>query len=170
MSEDVFEANDCAGCAGGTSRRDFLRRTLVVAGALTVARAGTAAALPTHVMNALARTGAAVTYPVPAADGVHIDKDNDIMLTRWQGSVYAFSLACPHQKTALKWQAANAQFACPKHKSKFKPDGTFISGKATRPLDRFALRRDGANIIVDNAKMIKQNEDAAAHAAAVVKI
>ena len=34
---------------------------------------------------------------------MQIDKDNDAILTRWQGKVYVYSLACPHQNTALKW-------------------------------------------------------------------
>jgi hypothetical protein len=37
-----------------------------------------------------------VTYPIPASDGATIDKDNDVILARYQGKVYAFGLACPH--------------------------------------------------------------------------
>ena len=57
---------------------------------------------------------------------------------RFQGVVYAFNLSCPHQNTALKWQPDDQRFQCPKHKSRYQPDGTFISGRATRGMDRLA--------------------------------
>ena len=87
-----------------------------------------------------------------------------------QGSVYAFSLACPHQNTALRWLGRDARFQCPKHKSKYRPDGTFIEGRATRGMDRFPLRREGDGVVVDLARLLKQTDDAAAWAAAVVRV
>ena len=56
-------------------------------------------------------------YPVPVEDGVSIDKDNSVIIARASGKIYAFSLGCPHQNTALRWDADDHQFMCPKHKS-----------------------------------------------------
>jgi Rieske Fe-S protein len=93
-----------------------------------------------------------------------------VILARWQGSVYAFALACPHQNTALKWLDADQRFQCPKHKSKYRPDGSFIEGRATRGMDRFSLKRDGAGIAVDLGEIHEQDTDASGWASAFVKL
>jgi len=150
----------CAGCEL-PSRRAFLLET---AGLVVVALAGigldsrSASALPVRLGTALARSQRDATYPIPSADGVTIDRDNDVMIARYQNKVFAFSLACPHQNTALRWLQAEGRFQCPKHKSKYAPDGTFLSGRATRSMDRFAVRKDGTNLIVDTEQMWKQDK------------
>jgi Rieske Fe-S protein len=78
-----------------------------------------------------------------------IDKANQVILVRWQNAVYAFALSCPHQNQALRWDAKETRFQCPKHKSKYQPDGTFISGRATRAMDRYAVRHEGDTIVVE---------------------
>jgi Rieske Fe-S protein len=163
---------DCANCTLH-DRRGFLRE----AAAATVAALGAvgvhptiAGALPVRWVSALARVGAGPTYPVPATDGVQIDRDNQVILVRWQNTVYAFNLSCPHQNTALRWDEADARFQCPKHHSKYQPDGTFISGRATRNMDRLSVRRDADTIVVDVDAMYKSNEDQAAWAAAIVRL
>jgi Rieske Fe-S protein len=84
--------------------------------------------------------------------------------------LYAFRLACPHQRTALKWKAKDGRFQCPKHKSKYQPDGTFISGRATRGMDRHAVRRNGNEVVVDLSKVYLQDKDGGGWTAAVVKL
>jgi nitrite reductase/ring-hydroxylating ferredoxin subunit len=100
------------------------------------------------------------SYPLPQQDGATIDRDAEVIIVRYQGKVYAFSLSCPHQHTALRWEPDNNRFQCPKHHSKYQPDGTFISGRATRSMDRFALRRDGGNVVVDLDKLYREDRDA----------
>jgi len=76
-------------------------------------------------------------------------KDQQVILARYRDRLYAFALSCPHQNTALRWLPEEGRFQCPKHKSKYQPDGTFISGRATRGMDRFAIRREGGTVVVD---------------------
>lgn len=109
-------------------------------------------------------------YPIPTTDGVSIDKDNDVIIARAAGRVYAFALSCPHQNTALRWDDSDHEFHCPKHKSRYKADGTFIEGRATRDMDRLAIRRDGAAIVVDVDTLDQQDEKQAAWNAAVVTV
>jgi Rieske Fe-S protein len=141
-----------------------------VAAALAIpARA--AVALPIGVVagrRSLATGG--VSYPLPTADGVLIDKPNEVILARHQGSVYAFALSCPHQNTALRWLAEEGRFQCPKHKSRYQPDGTFISGRATRNMDRLPIRRDGAMVVVDVDHVFESDKDQAAWSAAATKV
>jgi len=110
------------------------------------------------------------TYPIPAADGATIDKENQVIVVRYEQKAYAFNLSCPHQNTALHWQAEDNQFQCPKHHSRYRPDGVFISGRATRGMDRFGVRRDGDAMVVDVDKYYRQDENAAEWTAAFVTL
>jgi len=166
--------SDCTGCPLDPERRDFLR---AVGAAL--ASLGLLGLLPREADAASIRSIRALAamssdrrdekrYPIPAADGVSIDKDNSVIVARATGKVYAFSLACPHQNTALRWNADDKQFQCPKHKSRYRDDGTFIEGRATRDMDRLAVRRDGATLVVDIDTLYQQDEHPTEWSAAFV--
>ena len=177
-TNDATAPEDCTGCPlpAAMERREFLR-----AGALAMASLGLlgfgardAKAMPVRSITALAtRNGDAKSekhYPIPAADGVSIDKDNSAIIARADGKVYAFSLSCPHQNTALRWDGDDHQFQCPKHHSKYREDGTFISGRATRNMDRLPIKRAGNEIVVDVDTMYRQDENPAEWAAAFVAV
>jgi Rieske Fe-S protein len=121
-------------------------------------------------IESVARNRAGITYPIPNVDGVQIDKDNEVILVRWQGNVYAFNLSCPHQRTTLRWNDSAKEFQCPKHKSKYTPSGGFISGRATRGMDRFAIQRAGNNIVVDVDQMFEEDENEVQWKTAFVKV
>ena len=156
------------GCEDGTGRRTFLKEGLMAFAALTAlgATASNLHALTRDYATGRAE-GATVRYPIPAADGVTIDSDNKVIVARYQGSIYAFGLECPHRGTNVTWQAGRNRFYCPKHKSTFQPGGNFIDGKAERGLDRYAITREGDEIVVDTATLIREPAGAA-HAAAKV--
>jgi nitrite reductase/ring-hydroxylating ferredoxin subunit len=162
----------CAGCALHDSRRAFLRdAAAALAGiAALLGLPASAHALAARLTSASRVSGTEASYPLPDADGVTIDKEREVILVRWDGAVYAFRLSCPHQKTALKWKEKDGRFQCPKHKSKYQPDGTFISGRATRGMDRYALRRKKSEIVVDVSKVYLEDKDEAGWRAAVVKL
>ena len=155
--------SDCTKECHGPDRREFLKRVTTALGAIMTGFAATpreVAALPFALGGPLGARGDELTYPLPAADGATIDRDNEVILVRWKNAVYAFNLSCPHQNTALKWLAKDLRFQCPKHKSKYQPDGTFMSGRATRNMDRFAVRKEGKSVVVNVARMYasdKQN-------------
>jgi Rieske Fe-S protein len=125
---------------------------------------------PLAFTRALASRGQSHTYAIPAQDGAEIDRDNEVILVRWQNAVYAFALACPHQNTALRWNGSEGRFQCPKHKSQYRPDGTFNSGRATRGMDRFSIKRQANGVVVDLDALHEEDEDASGWAAAVVKL
>ena len=99
-------------------------------------------------------------YPIPAGDGVQIDKDQDVIISRTKDRIFAFNLACPHQNTAIRWDNGKTRFQCPKHKSIYTPEGVFVEGRATRGLDRFAVRKDGNSIVVNLDSLFEQDKDA----------
>jgi Rieske Fe-S protein len=178
MSDDQRIHDDCEqhDCFLPTSRRRFLRDSfLSVAGALIAMgmHKSTAFAMPLDFTEAKRSVGSMHTYPIPAADGAQIDKANDVILIRWQDTVYAFTLSCPHQNTALKWDDREHTFQCPKHHSRFTATGDYIadSGRATRNMDRLAIQRDGAAaVVVDVDKVFQEDTDGPQWAAAVVKV
>ncbi len=164
--------DDCTACDGCVARRTFLVR---FGSSLAVAAIALAADVP--VASALGRqraresdTSEPKRYPIPATDGATIDADEDVILMRWQGAVYAFALSCPHQNTALRWRAEDVRFQCPKHKSQYRPDGSFIEGRATRGMDRYAIHRDGENVVVEMQTLYKSSDDPQGWAAAAVKL
>ena len=174
-NEEMTPGDECRECPVA-SRREFLRdAAITVAGiAVSLGFARSASALPAHFTvqptRALRRVGDQLTYPIPAADGAQIDRDQQVILVRWQSAVYAFNLSCPHQNTARRWDDADHRFQCPKHHSQYQPDGEFITGRATRGMDRFTIRRDGNKVVIDVSAMHKQDEDATGWNAAVVKL
>jgi nitrite reductase/ring-hydroxylating ferredoxin subunit len=160
---------DCGSCPIAPDRRDFLRSAAAIAiGALGLSlpiRSATAKVLSSAIGKK------SLSYPVPASDGADIDRDNEVILVRSQNEVYAFNLSCPHQNTALRWNESSMRFQCPKHHSQYQPDGEFITGRATRNMDRLAIRRDAANnIVVDPDTMYRSDEEAAEWKAAVIKL
>lgn len=156
-------------CDGG-------RRTLLQAGgcvALTLALGGMLPgdlwALPVGVVTGES-SGTERRYPIPAADGVSIDRDEQVIVVRSQHHAFVFALSCPHQNAALRWLAKDQRFECTKHHSKYQPDGVYTSGRATRNMDRFAIRRDPTSLIIDLDRVFKSDVDAAGWAAAVVDV
>lgn len=153
MDNDA-QHHDCDSCPLGDAleRREFLReavaRALVAVAAVGVF-SGRASALPVMFARGVGAR-ADKSYPLPSADGVVIDKDESVIVARFENRAYAFSLACPHQNTAIRWEGSAGRFQCPKHKSRYRPDGVFIEGRATRGLDRFAVRPGGDDLLMVN--------------------
>lgn len=162
---------DCRECP--LSRRDMLNRALAGV-AIALLAEGIA---PRVVMALTGRVGAVLpgravgtgvkAFPVPAQDGVQFDKDDELILVRNEGHVYAFALSCPHQNTALRW-VDEGRFQCPKHKSKYLPDGTFMSGRATRNMDRYAIKHAGGEVEIDFEVLYRSDRQPAEWTAAAV--
>ena len=130
----------------------------------------TAAAVPVTEASGTQTGPSEHDYPLPAADGVTIDRDTQLIVVRFQQRIYAFNLACPHENTALRWKQRDGRFQCPRHESQYQPDGTFITGRATRNMDRFGVTRAGDTIRVDLNRFLRsdlQPQDWAAAAVAV---
>lgn len=144
-------SDHCPGCGPRAGRRELIVAVGIAA----------ASGLPLRLLHGLRRAAGEIRYPIPAGDSVSIDAENEVILVRWTDRAYAFNLACPHQNTALRWQAGERRFQCPKHKSRYQPDGNFISGRATRGMDRLEIHRDGDALVVNADRVFKQDEDPA---------
>jgi nitrite reductase/ring-hydroxylating ferredoxin subunit len=164
-------SDDCGGCR--LSRREFVKDVLVLsAGAL--AAQGLAPmkllAVPVSILSPAQRRLQLLTYPIPAQDGASIDRDNQVILVRYQSHLFAFALSCPHQNTALRWLEEEGRFQCPKHHSKYQPDGVFISGRATRGMDRYEVHREGESVVVNLEQLYHDDVDHAGWLSAAVQL
>jgi Rieske Fe-S protein len=128
------------------------------------------AALPVAYGASGIGAGSERRYPIPATDGVTIDRTNQVIVVRYQQHLYAFNLACPHENTALKWLPKDGRFQCPKHESRYQPNGAFIDGRATRHMDRLGVRIDDNMLIVDLSRFYRSDKDPAGWAAANVTL
>ncbi len=166
-----MKADDCGSCPLPGDRRKFLRDSaLAVAGILAALGAPPSAAAAPLEFVSTERRGGKLTYPIPRVDRTQIDRDNELILTRWQNTVYAFSISCPHQSTVLRWDEADSRFLCPRHHSQYRPDGSFIQGRATRGMDRMAIQRSGLSVIVDSDRVFEEDTDNDEWKAAAVKL
>lgn len=161
---------DCTDCTLH-DRRSFLTKTLAAIALASVLLPGVVKAeeMAGYVLyRATRRVDGTAKYPVPAADGATIDAENEVILVRNGGKVYAFALSCPHQRAMLRIKGGDTAFLCPKHKSEYRIDGEYIRGRATRNMDRRPIRKEGAELVVDIDTTIQSDDEAAAWAAAFV--
>jgi len=107
-------------------------------------------------------------YPVPASDSVNVDQSAQLIVVRADNHVYVFALSCPHQNNVVKWVAKDHRFQCTKHDSRYTPNGSYTSGRATRNMDRYVIHRDGDSVVVDLHKWVQSDKDPAGWAAATI--
>jgi nitrite reductase/ring-hydroxylating ferredoxin subunit len=172
MKDRITHPSECDGCAL-IDRRNFLKDAGAWAAAILVALGMSADRAFAEPIELVASNGGGredKSWTLPAKDGTQIDKQNEAIIVRWQGKVFVFALSCPHQNTALRWSGKDNQFECPKHHSRFEPDGEYVkdSGRATRGLDRFAVRKDGNNVVANLDKLYQEDDDEAAWKVAFV--
>jgi len=168
MTMKLAQVGDAPVC-----RRDFLQQcaTGAVVLGLGLGLPGKLGAQPVRVrwLDGLLTGGGEdqVAYPVPAEDGVSVDRENELILVREAGCLYAFALSCPHQRSMLKWRDKEHQFRCTKHGSEYEPSGEYLSGRATRGMDRYSLRVEAGQVMVDRSRKFLQDEDPAGWEGAV---
>ncbi len=163
-------ACDTGVCRDETTRREFLQSAGVGLGfALLGMSPAETAALPVSHTEGVQAAGER-RYPIPATDGVNVDRSAQLIVARVQGHLYVFALSCPHQNNAVKWLPKDHRFQCTKHDSQYQPDGVHTAGRATRNLDRYVIRRDGDAVVVDLHRWIESDKDPAGWAAATIAV
>jgi Rieske Fe-S protein len=160
--------DNCSTC--DTDRRRFLKiGCFGLSAALLGLAPGDAQALPVAFIEG-AQAGTERRYPLPAADGVNIDRAAQVIVARAAGHVFVFALSCPHQNNAVKWVAKDHRFQCTKHDSRYTPEGVYTSGRSTRNLDRYVVRRDGDSVVVDLHRWVQSDKDPGAWTAASIAV
>ena len=153
MSQRFLKVNsDCPQSADSctssdSSRREFLGHISAAALAALVGielSASDASAVPLTIISGTQGAASEHTYPVPAADGVTIDREEEVILVRFHQQALAFNLACPHENTALRWRqedsgsSARATARSTSRTARSSPDaprGTWIASPIQRSGD-----------------------------------
>jgi len=151
------------------TRRGFLAGS--ACGMFTLAALGLpgeVAALPVFEIESQG-SGNQRRYPVPTGDGATVDRAAQVILVRVGGHIYAMSMVCPHENAAVRWLPKDGRFQCSKHTSRYTPDGTFTSGRATRNMDRFPVRMDGGQVVVTTDRVYQSDKDPNGWNAAMVQ-
>ena len=158
-------------CKDVECRREFLKSAGCFGLALGIVglSSGAADALPVFFTEGI-QSGGDTRYPIPAADSVNVDRKAQLIVARAQGHVYVFALSCPHQNNAVKWLPKDHRFQCTKHDSQYTPDGVYTSGRSTRNMDRYVIRRDGDSVVVDVHRWFQSDKDPAGWAAATIPV
>ncbi len=143
----------------GISRRDFLDE--IAAAALGVAGLGALVVTVRYLSpNVLFepptsfRVGTPDEYPV---NSVAYIADQQVYIVRVPQGFFAASAICTHLGCITQWKQEQDLIACPCHGSKFRRDGTVVSGPAPRPLPHYAMRLmpDGY-LLVDKLEIVPQ--------------
>jgi cytochrome b6-f complex iron-sulfur subunit len=71
------------------------------------------------------------------------------LVKKSSGEIIAYDPRCTHGLCSYGWVPDAGQFSCNCHDGQFALDGTVISGKPTRPLDRLPVRITGDVVEVD---------------------
>jgi len=70
----------------------------------------------------------------------------------------------------VRWKPAVSRFECSRHDSRYEPNGTYTSGRATRNMDRFPVKRNGGAIVVDVSKLLQSDTQRAQWEAAALTL
>lgn len=81
-------------------------------------------------------------------------KDQGTWIVRYQGIIYALSTTCTHLGCTPNW--LGDKFKCPCHGSGFKITGVNFEGPAPRPLERWAIREEEGQLVVDKSKKFQK--------------
>jgi nitrite reductase/ring-hydroxylating ferredoxin subunit len=155
------QKESCDGCGScGMDRRGFVALGLGLVAAAWLPSELRAASIDS--IRAAATSGVAdeLRYPTPSSDGVQVDRDNEVILVRQGTTIAAFALSCPHQRSMLRWREKDGIFQCTKHHSQYLPTGEFQKGRATRNMDRLAIRVEGDEVVVNAGTIYHSDEDA----------
>lgn len=75
---------------------------------------------------------------------------------RNRDTIYALSTICTHLGCTPNWLEGEKKFKCPCHGSGFKISGVNFEGPAPRPLERFAIRVEAGQIVVDKSRKFQK--------------
>lgn len=154
--------------SSGTSRRTFFARATEVLGALLAGGLGIPAliymirapktVMPGGFVDAVDLTQLKPRVPEEIAFQ-RIRKNGWKLITEkstaWvvklsDSEVVAYSPGCTHLGCAYHWEANKNEFVCPCHTTSFSIEGKVLGGPAPRPLDQYAVKKQGDRLLIGN--------------------
>jgi cytochrome b6-f complex iron-sulfur subunit len=86
--------------------------------------------------------------PLNSAKDLMIGPTPAIVINSKERGFIAFSKVCTHLGCLVKYDKDRMQFICPCHAGIFDLEGNVVSGPPPSPLQKFAVKVDGDNIVI----------------------
>ena len=86
--------------------------------------------------------------PLNATKDLMIGPTPVIIINARDKGFFAFSKVCTHLGCLVKYDKERQLFICPCHAGIFDLEGNVVSGPPPRPLQKFAVRVEGDNIVI----------------------
>lgn len=150
------------------SRREFLKRSGLLLGALTLGagiaradddgesdddedRGGTIQAARKGIID----LGASSSFKVgKVADHT---KDAGAVISSTASGLIALAPICTHQGCTTNWNAGTQSLNCPCHGAQFSTTGAVLRGPTSIPLARYAMQIKNGHVLVDTNTLIKRS-------------
>lgn len=146
----------CTACRAQPSRRTFLAAALAAGAAPTglAGLLGAGAAVATSGCASVPKTTFAAGSTSQLAEGERrfLDEQNVFLVRTAQGFA-AISAICTHLGCRVS-EVPSAGYDCGCHGSAFAADGSVVEGPADAPLQWYAVRIEGDQILVDGASPV----------------
>ncbi len=98
--------------------------------------------------RARAVTIAKKEIPINATKDVMIGQTPAIILNIRDKGFLAFSKVCTHLGCLVKYHPDKEVFICPCHAGVFDLEGNVVSGPPPKPLQKFAVKVEGDNLVI----------------------
>lgn len=142
---------------GGVGRRRFLNWAWKVLGAGLVVEAGWTTydilvPRPTGAFGGVVDAGRPGAFPEGT---IRYFLGGRFFITSTEGSLVALYQKCPHLGCRVPFCDSSGRFECPCHGSKFNLKGEYLAGPTPRGMDRFPVRVEGDQVLVDTGTVIE---------------
>jgi Rieske Fe-S protein len=165
-ADDVQNASSDS--EGNNSRREFLRRSGLVLGVLTLG-AGLAFADSDEdgegddegtgkiqaAKKGIIDLGASSSLKVGSV--LDHTKDAGAVISSTANGLIALAPICTHQGCTTSWNAATQSLNCPCHGAQFSSSGAVLRGPTRTPLARYALQIKNGHVLVDTNTLIRRS-------------
>ncbi|MFO7632997.1 MAG: Rieske 2Fe-2S domain-containing protein [Caldilinea sp.] len=143
------------------SRRNFLKLTWGVAGAVALAESGAVAYMFLSPRTVEGEFGGVFTAgpleSFPTGSVTPFTSGRFYLVREDDGGFVALYRKCTHLGCAVPWEPAQGRFVCPCHASAFERNGGLVNAPAPRPLDRFAVTIVEGVVMVDTGRPIQRD-------------
>ncbi len=147
------------------SRREFLKRSGLLLGALTLGAGlaladdeegneggGNAQAAGKGVID----LGASSSFKVGSV--ADHSRDAGAVISSTANGLIAVAPICTHQGCNTGWNSATQSLNCPCHGAQFSSIGEVLRGPTRTPLARYALQIKNGHVLVDTNKLIQRSK------------